>query len=477
VNVGLQSQWQPIFVSLVAIILMLSSKTFAQAEAADATISSDQQCPPGFCLDNRSFQQLCVNPGGTDGCKPTISAAVALISYDNVVITVDPGAYTDNVSINDVRAARPLHLIIQGVSAASTIISGNNAGPVFTIGPNTNVQLSRLTITDGIGGAIQGATEGGGILANGARLKVLSCLISDNQADYGAGIFSNQTDLDIENSSIIDNVGESEGGGVLFESDKGHQLLIVNSTIDGNSAAGGGGIAVYGGFASRPNATIIGSTVSNNVTSGSIEGGAGMDLFAVRLTMLNSTVSGNSATGAKSSGGGMQAGLSYVYLDNVTVADNSAVATAGGINANLFDFIITIIVGKKTTVHVTVPRDQHFVIANTIIADNSAPGLSDCASGVNQPPVESLGYNLVGTCILGGQDETNVYSDPLLGPLQNNGGITDTQALLTGSPALNAGNPAKPDQNGRQGRCLESDQIGTPRPPGSCDIGAWQLPQ
>ena len=57
-------------------------------------------------------------------------------------------------------------------------------------------------------------------------------------------------------------------------------------------------------------------------------------------------------------------------------------------------------------------------------------------------------------------------TNPLLGPLANNGGPTDTLALLPGSPAINAG--------GSVG-CPATDQRGVPRPPGHCDIGAFQL--
>jgi hypothetical protein len=190
--------------------------------------------------------------------------------------------------------------------------------------------------------------------------------------------------------------------------------------------------------------------------------------------MLNDTISGNRATGDPSFGG-IQAGLSDVYCNNVTVANNSAASGAGGIDANIIDLIIIIGPGRG---HVHKPRDQHFVIANSIIADNDSSGNLDCLYGLDQPPIESAGYNDVGdSCILGGHDDSNIYTDPSLGPLQNNGGETDTQALLPGSPAIGAGNPAKPNGDGRDHHCVASDQIGTPRPEGDCDIGAYQVPQ
>ncbi|HTT75819.1 MAG TPA: choice-of-anchor Q domain-containing protein [Candidatus Binataceae bacterium] len=418
----------------------------------------------------------------------TISEAIVEIGelgQNDVTITVAPGTYVDNVSINT--SANPLpightrkHLkltIASSSTAADTIINGNGAGPVFTIGPNANVELDGLTITNGIGGPVQDGTGGGGILINGGSLKINSCVISDNQAEYGAGIYANDTDLDIENSSIIDNVGQgdgAQGGGIYYASAKARRLKIVNSTIDGNSASfSGGGIFLYGSVPKRSSAEIINSTISNNTTDNTTSnpaGGAGLDLVFAKLTVLNSTISGNDAAGLADKGGAIQTTLSDVSMDNVTVANNSAGEGAGGIDANTLAGCIGC--GRIK---------QKFVISNTIIADNQAPLGPDCLSGLSaHQPIISAGYNLIGDpldCVLNGQTNRDFEGDPLLGPLQNNGGTTATQALLPGSPAIGAGNPARPNEDGRQGRCIATDQIGTPRPAGDCDIGAYQLPQ
>jgi hypothetical protein len=89
----------------------------------------------------------------------------------------------------------------------------------------------------------------------------------------------------------------------------------------------------------------------------------------------------------------------------------------------------------------------------------------------------SEGYNLSsdGTCgLIGPGDMQN--TDPLLGPLQQNGGPTQTMALLPGSPAIDAGNPSGcTDSNSH---LLKTDQRGMPRPDkedtGGCDIGAFE---
>jgi uncharacterized repeat protein (TIGR01451 family)/uncharacterized repeat protein (TIGR02543 family) len=108
-------------------------------------------------------------------------------------------------------------------------------------------------------------------------------------------------------------------------------------------------------------------------------------------------------------------------------------------------------------------------LRNTIVANNSL----DCYNSTSDPAlVLSLGYNLIGTnsgCLLGNTDLVNV--DPLLGWLQDNGGRTITQALLPGSPAINAGNPA--GCLGGEG-LLGTDQRGYSRAD-RCDIGAYEM--
>jgi hypothetical protein len=89
----------------------------------------------------------------------------------------------------------------------------------------------------------------------------------------------------------------------------------------------------------------------------------------------------------------------------------------------------------------------------------------------------SKGYNLSSdnTCNFNNTGDLN-NADPLLGPLQNNGGPTQTEALLPGSPALDAGNPSGCTDG--QGHLLKTDQRGKPRhdkeDAGGCDMGAYE---
>jgi len=395
---------------------------------------------------------------------------------EGCIITVAPGTYIDNVSLDLGTKAKPLRLLISGTSTASTIIiDGNGTAPVFAFGGNVKIHLADLTITDGAGRQISPGTAGGGIFAIGGILEVSSCIVENNQANLGAGIYSDNVDLEVVNSLIADNGSSVQsvrniGGGILFESDKGHTVKIVSSTIAGNAAAfAGGGVMINGKLPKRPKAEIIDSTISGNVTNNPFsggEGGAGLELIAAKLTMLDSTLSGNTAGGNTAAGGGIQVALTDAVLNNVTISDNSA-STAGGIDATEIN-----ISGSDSL--------KRLVISNAIVADNLAPSNADCLAGGVTPPIISADYNLIGDangCALSGRMGHNLGGEPLLGPLQNNGGATDTMALLTGSPALGAGNPARPNKNGQHGPCLANDQIGTPRAKSDCDIGAWQHPE
>lgn len=118
----------------------------------------------------------------------------------------------------------------------------------------------------------------------------------------------------------------------------------------------------------------------------------------------------------------------------------------------------------------SIPRN--FGMSNSIIADN----IGTLSGSDYDGWLFSDGYNLIrdnSGCAINGNTSTDIIGvDPLLQPLANNGGTTETMALGAGSPALRTGNPAKP--NGKGNHCLATDQIGNPRAKGKCDLGALQ---
>jgi hypothetical protein len=134
-------------------------------------------------------------------------------------------------------------------------------------------------------------------------------------------------------------------------------------------------------------------------------------------------------------------------LNNSTLSGNSGSPSGGGIY-----------------------NDGTATLQNTIVANSTSGG--NCSGAIT-----SNGYNLSSdsTCNLSGAGDLNGI-DPQLGPLQNNGGPTETMALLAGSPATDAGNPSGCTSD--HGRLLKTDQRGQPRPDktdtGGCDMGAYE---
>jgi CSLREA domain-containing protein len=196
------------------------------------------------------------------------------------------------------------------------------------------------------------------------------------------------------------------------------------------------------------------------------------DTFAPLLNLDQCTIEGNLATSAISlfgfdlGGGGIFALQSIVTISNSTLTGNTAsVGQGGGVASLGFAGGVGLFNATVTANHA--PSEGGLlvagaaVIANSIIADN--PG-GDCGIGLfasdhNLDSDSSCGFTDAGS---------HPGVPPLLGPLANNGGPTDTQALLAGSPALNSGNNAT---------CLATDQRGVTRPQGpACDIGAFEAP-
>ncbi len=216
-------------------------------------------------------------------------------------------------------------------------------------------------------------------------------------AQYGGGIaIEPGADLTVVNSSISGNYAEQGGG--FFNTGA---LSVIDSTLAENLASGGGGIINDG------TATVAGSTFSGNYA----ENGGGLWNDDGTATLTNTTFSGNAA---QEEGSAIRNDGS-ITLSNTTISNNE-----GGFEGlGAFD-------NKGTA-----------VIANTIIAGN------EDGEDVSGDLFTSLGYNLIG----GGESigdfnaqGDRVNADPGLAPFADNGGPTQTHALLDDSPAIDAGN-------------------------------------
>ena len=237
-------------------------------------------------------------------------------------------------------------------------------------------------------------------------------------------------DLDISKGASNPSIAAFPNSGAGIYNDG--TLTINHSTISGNSSSYfGGGIL----NSSTGTLTVLNSTLSNN--SAAVYGGG---IFNVNtLAVTNSTFSGNSATQALSLGGGVFLAGSGTFL-NDTFSGNSAGDGAG----------IATDAGSSF-------RYTNTIIANSIYSQNG----HDCAAfgGTLTSNLDNLVED--GSC------SASLSGDPDLGPLTDNGGPTQTMALLAGSSAIDAGDDAS---------CPATDQRGISRPQGTqCDIGSFEL--
>jgi len=361
-------------------------------------------------------------------------------------------------------------------SGASVTVYGTNSTRVLTVGAGVSAEISGLTITGGhavyngsdydtgngggiynfgdltVSGSIftnnNAYHEGGGIYnAEGAHLTVTGDTnFSRNSADFGGGI-GNRGELTVSGGNISYNSAASQGGGI---GNAAGFLTVTSSTLSHNSASDGGG-GIYNSWE---------MTISNSVLSyNSAEDGGGIfTVYGEVEKISESTLSGNSATRW---GGGIYNAEGNLTISGSTLAYNSA-STGGGIYSyNIYYPTISILYNTLVA--------QNFLHNSDPLSPSDLDGTFDVGSS----------YTLIGDGS-GGLDASlgNLLGTPAspldakLGPLQNNGGPTSTHALLDGSPAINAGDPAilpAPDQYDQRGVGF-SRVVG-----GRIDIGAIEV--
>jgi predicted outer membrane repeat protein len=266
-------------------------------------------------------------------------------------------------------------------------------------------------------------------------------------------------------NSVFDNNSANFGGGAIAGFDSTN---IFNSTFSNNKAPGASsfGGAIY--FQSIGGALIVTeSALFNN--SSALDGGA-IYIANGPVTIRNVTVSGNSA---KNNGGGIfmtetVQNPTTANLNNVTITNNLADSDqdGNGDGGGIFRAAGT-------------AQVQNSIIANNQDTPGNTGGGSihpDCTGSLL-----TQGHNLIGrndgcggfTNLVNGDQVGSGASpiNPHLGGLANNGGPTQTHALIPGSPAIDAGNPLLPGGGGFT--CAGTDQRGVTRPQGAaCDIGA-----
>lgn len=490
-----------------ACALILSLGICSAGKAATLTVTTIADQDDGACTTTQCSLRDAVNYS---------------IASDTVVFRSGlTGTITLNSTLGSLIVRR--NLTINGPGAGLLTVSGNNVRRVVLLSNGTrtgpSLSLSGLTISGGrtneggggilndhgrltvlnsvfssngagAGGAIYNdgsfsatavltltncafnnnfASYGGAIYSDGyqagATANLTGCIFNGNAATYGlgGGIFNDGTSggngtFNVSNSTLTSNNADF-GGGIMNQGVGGSATLrVTNSTMSSNIAYGddttpGLGAGIYNdAHQGTASATVTGCTINGNVTD---VGGAiyndGTSNGGATLGVINSTLSGNNAT----YGGGIYndayGGSASTALTNATLSNNTAQYGAGVYNDGT--------------------GGGHALLqpVNTIFANSGINILNNAGF------VSSLGHNLStdngGGYLVGAGDQIN--SNPRLdsGGLRNNGGPTQTIALLPGSPAIDRGDNSK---------APTTDQRGVIRPQpagGLVDIGAFEARQ
>ena len=352
-------------------------------------------------------------------------------------ITLPAGTYTLTLvgSADDLNQTGDLdirsNITMTGAGAASTIVDGNATDRVIEVKFANTLAIAGLTIQHGQPSG-SGGGNGAGINVdnNGAIVTITDGIIRDNTGTVGAGIDNSQNGtVTITNSTITGNIATGAAGGGMQNTGV---MTITNSTISRNAAVDGEGGGIQNG--NNGTLTITSSTLSGNLASS----GGGIDNSGT-LTITNSTISDNLAIGNQGGGGILQQNRPTTIV-NSTFSGNSAIKGGGGIEKR----------GGSLSLRATVLR--------------AGPVGTNC-----EGQIDTQGSNVAddGTCFTGGLNGDQVVGDVKLGPLANNGGPTQTHALLGGSPAIDAVVSGCPPP--------ATDQRGVTRPTGlRCDAGAFE---
>lgn len=328
------------------------------------------------------------NDSGPDSLRAAITAANSSAGADEIVFE---SSVTGTISLQSQLPTISDHLTITGPGASNLTLdaSGGGAFGIFHA---------------------EGIPYGGGEPPEFVEFTLTGATLTGGNSISGAAIGGFYADLNVSDSVITGNTGTAFSGSVGVS-------VIRSTSVIGNT---GVGVSIDYNSLSLVDSTVSGNTSRGvEIKGGTFYGGPGYEYpqFS-RVDAINSTISGNSAAGL------LVDYNSTLNLDNSTVTGNQG---GGIVTAN--------------TSYTSVSYDPIVHSNNSIVAGNTSGGSPRDVDGEITANF-SLIQSLASTTLLAGSGNNITGQDPMLGPLQNNGGPTATHALLPGSPAINMGDPA-----------------------------------
>jgi len=368
----------------------------------------------------------------------TIAFAPALTAAGAATIQLSNVGHAGEITINKKLTINGPGAALLTVKAFDPSATVGNGSRVFHL-DDGNAVVDKSILIRGLrltGGDVTG--DGGAIL-NLESLTLIRSSISGNAAKRGGGIASVGGNLPLDTCVVSGNMADAGGGIAAI----GGDLTVDRRTVSGNTAqsSDGGGILKSAGG----NVVVTRSTIAGNSAVGA--GGGLRFATANTMTIADSTISGNSAA----NGGGIYKQSGELTVTSSTISDNTASGSGGGV----FAFFYLTDIRHSTITKNTAPAGQGSGVASvgngftqtevhsSIVAGNTNSDVDLVDGAINS--VQSNGYNLIGGgnasgVFVGMGDQ--ISANPLLGPLADNGGPTHTHAPLAGSPAIDTGNPS-----------------------------------
>src|SRR2546426_5489758 len=366
--------------------------------------------------------KMCATTTGVCTLRAAIQASNANAGTDTIVLPA--GTYTLTITgrnenlaaTGDLDITDPVN--ITGAGASSVIIDGNGIDRVFDVFANGTTTISGVTIRNGNPGGTCSTTVTQTCVANTGCPSGQTCVFkSGGGIQTGAIIANDVATLNLSRVVVTQNTSDDAGGGIANSDILSlTDVTVSNNTCAGTSCFGGGVFNKNGGTATLSRVTLSGNTATGG-------GGLGSD-SDVNLTDV--TISGNTAD----AGAGLEHDSGTATLVNVTISNNNGPGGAGAFfNLATATFKYTIFAHNPAT-----EACQPFQASFTSGGHNIDVGTS-CEPPCTLPC--PTGTTCTSNLCQGTGDIIN--TDPGLAALANNGGPTLTQALVAGSPALDAG--------------------------------------
>ena len=435
----------------------------------------------GFIGYNRSGSITITGSSITNNSASNSGGGIA-IRLNNTTIN------DTTISGNNSRRGGGLSMSYGYSTISDTTISGNTAN----YGGGLITRYSFASIDDNSTISGNSARSGGGISSRYTFLNISDSSITSNNAYNGGGLLLGTNLTVINNTNISsNNAREGYGGGINSSSYGFTSLNITGGSINNNSASSYGGGIHIGNNNRRPrksstdNSTIKGlapyisyspgfhidSVTINGNTSGGNGGGISIDFYSglrknqkglnpyYSITSItNSTISNNRSYNR---GGGLSLNSDYFnssVISNSTISGNSSQRVGGGISLNnsnrreknnkgqgVYNTQLDLVNSTVTNNFTNndgggIYNSGYMSLQNSIVANNTTES--------GNVDIYNDGGMVLDSSIIG---DSNFYGNvidnggnildqnPLLGPLQNNGGSTQTHLLTAGSPAIDAG--------------------------------------